>query len=123
MMMMMIGGNITATIQVKSSTGKNAIGEHIESWKTVGTVFGWLDYQSGQSGVQQYNAKIQDTTHLFLCDWFRWKNATQDASVTSENSRLMLNGEIYNVLMIDNPLNLNHQVEVYLQYLGGGLGV
>ena len=84
---MMIGGNITATIQVKSSNGKNAIGEYTESWNTVGTVHGWLDYQTGQNGVQQYNAKLQDTTHYFLCDYFRWKTATQDAKVTSENCR------------------------------------
>lgn len=119
----MIDGNITATIQVKSSNGKNAIGEASESWNTVGTVLGWLDYQSGQNGVQQYNAKIQDTTHIFLCDWFRWKNATQDASVTSENSRLILNGKVYDVLLIDNPMNLNQHIEVYLQYVWGGLGV
>lgn len=120
---MMIGGNITATIQVKSSNGKNVIGEHTESWNTVGTVLGWLDYQSGQNSVQQYNAKIQDTTHYFICDYFRWKNATQDAEVTSENSRLILNGEIYNVLLIDDPMNLHQHLEVYLQYVGGGLGV
>jgi hypothetical protein len=119
----MIDGNITATIQVKSPNGKNAIGEASESWGAVGSVLGWLDYQSGQNSVQQYNAKIQDTTHLFLCDWFRWKNATQDASVTSENSRLILNGEVYNVLLIDDPMNLHQHVEVYLQFVGGGLGV
>jgi hypothetical protein len=119
----MIDGNITATIQVKSSNGKNKIGEGSEAYDAVGTVLGWLDYQSGQNNVQQYNAKIQDTTHLFLCDWFRWKNATQDASVTSENSRLVLNGEVYNVLLIDDPMNLHQHIEVYLQFVGGGLGV
>lgn len=120
---MMIGGNITATIQVKSSNGKNVIGEHTESWNTVGTVLGWLDYQTGQNGVQQYNAKIQDTTHYFLCDYFRWKTATQDAKVTSENCRLILNEEIYDVLLIDDPMNLHQHLEVYLQFVGGGLGV
>ena len=119
----MMGGNITATIQVKSSNGKNAIGEASEAWGSVGTVLGWLDYQSGQNDIQQYNAKIQDTTHLFLCDWIRWKNATQDASVTSENSRLIVNGEVYNILLIDDPMNLHRHIEVYLQYIGGGLGV
>jgi head-tail adaptor len=119
----MIGGNITATIRVKSSNGKNAIGEGIESWNDVGTVLGWLDYQAGQNGIQQLNAKIQDTTHFFMCDYFRWKLATQDAEVTSENCKLILNGEIYNVLMIDDPMNLHQHIEVFLQYVGGGLGV
>lgn len=123
----MIGGNITATIQVKSSDGKNAIGEHTESWNTVGTVLGWLDCQSGQNNfqnsIQQYNAKIQDTTHFFMCDYFRWKTTTQGEKVTSENSRLILNGETYNVLLIDDPMNLHQHIEVYLRYVGGGLGV
>lgn len=124
----MIGGNITATIQIKSPNGKNAIGEYTESWNTVGTVLGWLDCQSGQSnfnqnGVSQYNAKIQDTSHFFLCDHFRWLTATQDVKVTSENSRMILNGETYNVLLIDDPMNLHQHIEVYLQYVGGGLGV
>jgi hypothetical protein len=120
---MMIGGNITATIQIKSANGKNAIGEHTESWGFVGTVLGWLDYQSGQSDAQQFNAKIQNTSHIFVCDFFRWQTATQDAKVTSENSRLILNDEVYTVLMIDDPMNLHQHIEVYLQYVGGGLGV
>lgn len=119
----MIGGNITATIQKKSSNGKNAIGEASEMWGAVGSVLGWLDFQSGQNGVQQYNAKIQDTTHVFLCDYFRWIEATQDKGITSENSRLILNGQIYNVLMIDDPMELHQHIEINLQYVGGGLGV
>ena len=119
----MIDGNITAIIQVKSSNGKNAIGEYTESWKDVGEVLGWLDYQAGQNSVQQYNAKIQDTTHYFMCDYFRWKTATQDEKVTSENSRMILNDEVYNVLLIDDPMNLHQHIEVYLQFVGGGLGV
>lgn len=119
----MIGGNITATIQVKTGTGKNVIGEQVESWKDVGTCIGFLDYSSGQTDNAQYNAKIQDTTHFFICDYFRWKTATQDEKVTSENSRLILNNEIYNVLLIDDPMELHQHLEIYLKYIGGGLGV
>lgn len=118
-----IGGNLTATIQVKNDTGKNAIGEATESWNTVGTVLGWLDYSAGQNDVNQYNAKIQDTTHYFLCDFSKWKTATQDASVTSENSRLIVKNEVYNVLLIDDPMELKQHMEIYLKYVGGGLGV
>lgn len=120
----MIGGNITATIQIKSSSGKNAIGENVESWNYAGNVLGWLDYSSGQNSINQYDAKVQDTTHFFMCDYFRWKDIkdiTQD--ITSENCRLILNGKIYNVLMIDNPMGLNKHIEIYLKYVGGGLGV
>lgn len=119
----MIGGNTTATIQIKTIGGTNEIGENIESWNDLGTIFGWLDYQSGQNGVQQYNAKIQETTHFFFCDYTRWMEAIQDAEVTSENSRLILDGRIYNVLLIDDPMNSHQHLEIYLQYIGGGLGV
>lgn len=117
----MIGGNITATIQKKSGNAKNVVGEYEEVWSDVGTVLGWLDFASGQNDVQAYNAKLQDTTHYFICDFFRWKEATQDASITSENSRLVVGGKIYNILLIDNPMELNQHMEVFLQYVGGGL--
>ena len=33
----MIGGNVIATVQVKTGTGKNAIGETVQEWKDLGT--------------------------------------------------------------------------------------
>lgn len=119
---MTVGGNITATIQTKT-TQRNSIGEAVETWNTVGNVLGWLDYSSGENGVNQYNAKIQDTTHYFLCDWKKWTGATQDASVTSENCRLIIKNEVYNCLLIDDPMELHQHMEIYLKYIGGGLGV
>lgn len=120
---MTIGGNITATIQIKTVTGRNAIGESVEAWSDVGSVLGWLDYSSGQNDVNQYNAKLQDTTHFFLCDHSRWTKAVQDQQVTAENCRLRIKNETYNVLLIDNPMELDQHLEIYLQYIGGGLGV
>ena len=119
--MVSIGGTVTATIQIKSSTGKNLIGEAVETWLTVGAVRGWLDFQSGQNGVGNYNAKIQESTHVFLCDSKLWKSAVEGVSVTAENSRLTFNGDVYNVLLIDNPMELNQHMEIYLKYVGGGL--
>ena len=119
----MIGGNITSTIQVKTTGKKNAIGEAENMWSAVGSVLGWLDYASGQNDLATYNAKIQNTTHYFLCDFTRWNSATQDAEVTSENARLLINGEVYNILLIDDPMNRHQHLEIYLQYVGGGLGV
>ena len=77
--------------------------------------------------VRGYNGIVNNynfcNSNNFICDYFRWKDATQDAEVTSENSRLILNGEVYNVLLIDDPMNLHQHLEVYLQFVGGGLGV
>lgn len=120
---MTIGGNITATVQVKTVTGRNVIGESTEAWSDVGSVLGWLDYSTGQNDVNQYNAKLQDTTHYFLCDHSRWIQAVQDQQITSENCRLVVANNIYNVLLIDDPMELHQHLEIYLKYIGGGLGV
>lgn len=65
---MNIGGNVIALVQVKDEGQKNAIGEREHKWTDVVDLFGWLDYQGGQSASNTYDAKIQETTHVFtLC--------------------------------------------------------
>lgn len=112
-----IGGNKTAVVQIKT-TGKNPIGESTESWESSGTVLGFLDYSSGENAVNQYQAKVQDTTHFFFCDHSRW-----NANWTSENSRMVIDGNVYNILLIDDPMGMHEHMEIYLKYVGGGLGV
>jgi len=112
-----IGGNKTAVVQIKT-TVKNIIGEPEETWEPSGTVLGFLDYSSGDSSVNQYQAKVQDTTHFFFCDHFRW-----NSEWTSENSRMVIDGNIYNILLIDDPMGMQEHLEIYLKYVGGGLGV
>lgn len=109
----MIGGNTTATIETKSTT-KNAIGEAVEAWNPVQDITGWLDYQSGDSRYTTFNAKIQESTHIFVADY-----VALDASVKAENSRLIVNGGRYDVLLIDDPMGLHKQLEIYLKYTGG----
>lgn len=109
----MIGGNTTAALQI-STTTKNEIGEAVKSWKTVDEIKGFLDMSSGDSKYTTYNAKIQESTHVFISDWRKL-----DASVKAENSRLMANGEIYDVMLVDDPMGLHKQIEIYLQYRGG----
>lgn len=40
----MIGGNITAQLQLKSGTVKNDIGEVVPQFTTVQTLTGWIDF-------------------------------------------------------------------------------
>lgn len=109
----MIGGNTTAALQI-STTTKNEIGEGVKSWKTVNEIKGFLDLSSGDSKHDTFNAKIQESTHVFVSDWKRL-----DASVKAENSRIVVNGEVYDVMLIDDPMGLHKQLEIYLQYRGG----
>lgn len=110
----MIGGNIKAELQTQSSTAKNEIGESIPTWETVHEITGFLDLSSGDAKRTVYNAKVQESTHIFICDYFGISE-----QVKSENSRMMIAGLEYDVMLIDNPMNLNKQLEIYLKYTGG----
>lgn len=139
----MIGGNVAGLIQVKDEGQKNLIGERIHEWTDVTSLKGFLDYQGGQNAYQTWDAKIQESTHIFICDFtslknlsedWVWnpfnltngviKNGTQDMiDLTSENGRMVVNGDTYDILMIDDPMGLHKHLEIYLKYVGGGLGV
>lgn len=106
-------GNITALLQEKVGSVKNEIGEVVPKWETAHTLVGFLDLSSGDSKYSSYNAKIQESTHIFVCDY------QELTAVTAENSRLIINDKIYDVLLIDNPMELDCQLEFYLKYTGG----
>ena len=110
-----IGGNITATIQT-STTTKNAIGESVSTWADVQTLRGWLDLSSGSTNYTTYLAKIQDSTHIFICDY-----VTLDNRISAETARMKINGKIYDITFIDNPMEMQggSQLEIYLKYTGG----
>lgn len=109
----MIGGNVTASIQTKTLV-QNSIGERIATWTTSFNQIGFLDYVSGESKYNVFNSKIQESTHIFICDY----NSSFD-SITAEDTRMIENGKTYDILLIDNPMNLNKQIEVYLKFTGG----
>ena len=110
-----IGGNITAVIQTATTT-KNAIGEQVKSWTNAQTLKGWLDLSSGDSKYTTYNAKMQESTHVFIADY-----VPLAAGIQAENSRMTINGKIYDILLIDNPMEMRSgsQLEIYLKYTGG----
>ena len=110
-----IGGNITAVIQTVTTT-KNAIGEQVKSWADAQTLKGWLDLQTGDSRYTTYNAKIQESTHVFVADY-----VPLAAGIQAENSRMTINGKVYDILLIDNPMEMGSgsQLEIYLRFTGG----
>lgn len=109
----MISGNTTAEIRVQS-TVKNEIGGTSKTWTAVQNVKGWLDLTGGDSKYTTFNAKIQESTHVFLCDY-----VTLDARIKAENSRLVVGGKVFDILLIDDPMELHEQIEIYLKYTGG----
>lgn len=110
-----IGGNVTAIIQT-SATTTNEIGEQVQAWMDAATLNGWLDLSGGDSKYTVYNAKAQESTHVFVADY-----QALPADITAENSRLIFNGKRYDVLLIDNPMEMQSgsQLEIYLKFTGG----
>lgn len=117
----MISGNINALMQVKVPGSKNSIGELITEWLQIKELFGFLDLMGGDSKYSTYSAKIQESTHIFICDY---TNLTvnvglEQIEITSENSRMQINGKLYDILLIDDPMELHQHLEIYLKYAGG----
>lgn len=121
--MKFIGGNKTAIVQVRT-TQKNAIGESVPTWVDAFSLVGWLDLSGGDSHYT-YNAKVQQSTHIFLCDFQHLdeESSKEYIKVTSENSRMVIDGDVYNMTLIDDPMGMHQHLEIYLEYIGGGLGV
>ena len=113
-----IGGNTTALIQVRT-TSENAIGEAEMDWTTVQSLFGWLDLSSGDSKYTTYSAKIQESTHVFVADY-----VPLDSKINAENCRILIGNQVFDVMLIDNPMELQYgsQLEIFLKYTGGQNG-
>lgn len=110
----MIGGNTTVTLQTKGVATVNSIGERVHTWTDAATLLiGWLDLMGGDSKRAPFDSKLQDSTHIFICDYVPL------TGITPENSRLVASGDVYEVLLIDNPMGLNQHLEIYLKYTGG----
>ena len=109
---MRIGGNVAATLQQKATDATfNAIGERVSSWFDLVILSGWLDLTTGDSKYT-HNAKLQDSTHVFLCDYAPVDRVTG-------NKRLVVNGNAYDVLLIDDPMEMHQHLEIYLKLIGG----
>lgn len=111
---MSVGGNTKAILQTFAEGQKNAIGERPKSWSDVLTLTGWLDLSGGSSGYTAFAAKVQESTHVFVSDY-----VSLPASATSENSRMVINGKVYDIMLIDDPMEMHKQLEIYLKYTGG----
>ena len=118
----MIGGNITAILQI-SATTKNEIGESVKSWQDVMALRGWLDLSSGDSKYATFNAKIQESTHVFLMDYMPIPDVFEVdgkvVKVSAESTIMMVNSKPYDVMLIDDPMEMHKQMEIYLKYTGG----
>jgi hypothetical protein len=112
-----IGGNITGVILTKTASGKNEIGEAVLDWAEAFRWSGWLGLQSGDSKRSVYNAKIEESTHVFLCDYHAGIYGLAD-----KDTRMLIKGNMYDVQLIDNPDEMDEQLEIYLRKVGASSG-
>ncbi len=120
---MNIGGNKTIAIQV-CGAGGNEIGEDAPAWEEALVLRGWLDLLAGDSNSTKFNAKMQESTHVFLCDYSpllfnSGEGSGGQAKITPENSRIVIGGEVYEVKLYDDPMGLHEHLEIFLKYVGG----
>lgn len=110
----MIGGNKELIIQELAETNAyDDNGKKIEQYKQVlNPIVGWLDLMSGDSNYD-YKAKIEDSTHIFICDYINL------STVDVEKSRALIDNRVFDIKYIDNPMELNQHLEIYLKLIGG----
>ena len=106
----MIGGNIDLILKQKVTT-KNEIGENELSWIDYKIIHGFLDFSSESTGRANFNSKIEQSSHVFVCDY---------VSIDKEETELKAycNGKEYDITYIDDPMNLHKHLEIFLKYLG-----
>ena len=73
---------------------------------------GFLDLQGGDSKYSIYNAKMQESTHIFICDYV-------ELDAKAENSRMVVNGGRYDIMLIDDPMGLHKHLEIFLKFTRG----
>lgn len=105
-----IGGNINAVFQTRTVTN-NDIGEQVETWTDIQSIKGFLDYMGGQSSYRTYDAKLEESSHIFICDYTQLNFNEFDA-------RAVINGATYEIVKIDNPMELNEHLEIFLKFVG-----
>lgn len=119
----MIGGNVTVQLQVQHGHTTNKIGSRVPAWHDVVSLTGFLDLSGETTNRTTFNAKIQESTHIFICDYVPIPDTLEiegsAVRVTTENARIVANGEPYDIMLMDNPMFLNKQWEIYLKFTGG----
>ena len=119
----MIGGNTTGILQIQAGHTRNEVGARVPKWHDVVELTGFIDLQSGSSPYTTYNAKIQESTHVFVGDYVPIPDTLevdgQIVQVCAENARMVANSQRYDVMLIDDPMGLHRHLEIFLKFTGG----
>ena len=106
-----ISGNTVMVLQTKQNS-RNRIGEGEQIWTDAVSLTGFLDLMNCSSGYSNFNAKLQESTHVFLADY-------AEITVKPEECRAVIGEDVYDVQLIDDPMGLHEHLEIFLKYVGG----
>lgn len=112
-----IEGNTKAYVQVRD-VGADQYGIDREYWKYAfpEPLSGLLDL-TGNDTNRTLMKRVEESDYVFLCDYF--KPCAYGEKLTTENSRLLIDGELYEVILYDDVMNMHEHMEIYLRFLGG----
>lgn len=114
MLLKKVEGNTPFVIQKKGASTVNAIGEKEPNWVDAVSFEGVLALQSGDSKYSNFNKKVEESSHILMCDY----NA-DIYDLAEQDTRVIAKGKMYDVLLIDNPDELDIHLEIYLRFVGG----
>ena len=106
-----ISGNTVLLLQTKQNS-RNRIGEGEQIWTDAASLTGFLDLMNGSSGYSNFNAKLQESTHVFIADY-------AEITAKPEECRAVIGEDVYDVQLIDDPMGLHEHLEIFLRYVGG----
>ncbi len=111
----MIGGNIVLQLQYKAfdetvtnELGEQELGEQEPVWLDYIKLTGWLDLSTGSAQYNNYNAKLTESSNIFICDYVKIDKSEKEL-------RAICDGAMYDVTYIDDPMGLHQQIEIYLK--------
>lgn len=103
---MLFNRNKAKTFTVEASKRvDNGIGGFTDTWITEKQIKGFIDLINGVENTST-NALIEHSTHILITDYVK--------DITNKHRVVDDVGNIYDITSIDDPVGLNHHLEIYL---------
>ena len=112
-----IEGTTKAWIQLRSvEPDEYALDRAVWSNAFPKPLCGVLDL-TGADVSHQLMKRVEDADYIFICDYRPL--VVDGKKLSTENSRMLIDGEVYEVLLYDDPMQMHEHLEIYLKYVGG----